>query len=46
MIEIVAALAKVEVEDVDRIILLLIDVHLAFLDMFGDGFRHSVEQSL
>ena len=46
MIEIVAALAKVEVEDVDRINLLHLVVHLAYLDMFGDGFRHSVEHSL
>ena len=42
VIEIVATLAKVEVEDVDRVNLLHLVVHITDLDVLGDGFRHTI----
>ena len=46
MIQVVAAFAKVKIYDVNWIHLLHFVVHLPNLDMFGNGFRHSVEYSL
>ena len=46
VIEVVAALAEVEVQDVDGIDFLHLVVLVAYLDVFGDGLGHSVEHAL
>ena len=42
VVEVVAALTEVEVEDIDGVDFLYLVVLVAYLNMFGDGFRYAV----
>ena len=46
VVEIVVALAKIEIDDVDGINLFHLIILVAYLDMFGDSLRHTVEHTL